>query len=281
MISKNQLKVLCSYKQQKQCDAEGVYVVEGMKMCAEALAWKQPILCVAALPQWLEPHRSLLSAVVTLKEDRIYELADADLERLSGQHTPNQVWMLLGKPAAETEWKADKGEGLLLALDHLQDPGNLGTIIRTADWFGIRHIVCSPDTVSCFNPKVVQSTMGSLFRTHLLYTELAPALKDLHQQGHPLLGAMLDGEDLYKMKMPEHANDAPQSTNKMQSEKNDNTLPVLIIGNESKGLSDEIASLVTHRVCIPNRGGTCESLNASIATAILISELMNKNIVGY
>lgn len=268
MISKNQLKGLCAYKQQKQCDAEQVYVVEGVKMCDEAMSWQQPVVCVAAVTSWLQTHRPRLSTVATLSEEKIFELTDADLERLSGQRTPHQVWMLLRRPDDSAVWQPAAGEGLVLALDHVQDPGNLGTIIRTADWFGVRHILCSEDTASCFNSKVVQATMGSLFRTRLHYGALVPRLERMRQSGHALIGAMLEGEDLYHMALPVAEGGARNGAVP--------PLPVLIIGNESQGISPEVAALVTHRVKIPNRGGTCESLNASMATAILISELLRK-----
>lgn len=261
MISKNQLKALCAYKQQKQCDEARVYVVEGAKMCAEALAWQQPVTCVAAVSPWMAQYGSQLATVPTLAADKIYELTEADLERLSGQRTPNQVWMLLRRPDEEGCHTVDPDEGLVLALDRLQDPGNLGTIIRVADWFGIRHILCSADTVNCFNSKVVQASMGSLFRTHLRYCMLPAALEEMRRQGHPLFGALIDGEDVYRTLLPASGAAA---------------VPVLVVGNESKGISDEVAALVTRRVAIPNRGGTCESLNAGMAAAILISELLRK-----
>ncbi len=248
---------MLAYKQQKQRDAEEVYIVEGEKMCAEAIAWQQPIRCVAAVTAWLRNHRSLLESVPTLAADKIYELTEEDLERLSEQRSPNKVWMLVERAAGSQAWSTAHCEGVILALDHLQDPGNLGTIIRTADWFGVRHLLCSPDTVSCYNPKVVQASMGALFRTHIQYTDLPTALSALAKKGHPILGAMLDGENLYTLSLPDT-----------------DTLPVVVIGNESRGISTEVAARLTHRLTIPNRGGTGESLNAGIATAILLSELL-------
>ncbi len=257
MISKNQLKNLLAYKQQKQRDAEAVYIVEGEKMCAEAIAWQQPIRCVAAVSAWLQTHRSLLASVSGLADNNIHELTEADLERLSEQRSPNKVWMLVERAAGCQAWSAAHCEGVILALDHLQDPGNLGTILRTADWFGVRHILCSPDTASCYNPKVVQASMGAIFRTHVQYTDLPTALTALAEKGHPILGAMLNGENLYTLSLPATE-----------------TLPVVVIGNESRGISDAVAATLTHRLTIPNRGGTGESLNAGIATAILLNELL-------
>ena len=151
MISKNKLKELSVYKQQKHCKEAGVFVVEGVKMCHEAMAAKAPIRVVCATKLWLEQHPNLpINA-------EVYEVEQDSLSRLSHMTTPNEVWMLVERDLPAIP----EGQPLALALDRLQDPGNLGTIIRTADWFGVRHIVCSPDSVSCFNPKVVQSTMGT------------------------------------------------------------------------------------------------------------------------
>ena len=132
----------------------------------------------------------------------------------------------------------------------------MGTIIRTADWFGIRRIICSEGTVSCYNPKVVQSTMGSLFRTEVVYTDLPKFLSECDM---PVYGALLDGDNIWDDSRP------------LQLHK-DGT--VLVIGNESHGITPEVQQCVTHRIAIPNIGGTAESLNASVACAILIAELM-------
>ena len=246
MISKNKLKELSVYKQQKYCESDGVFVVEGVKMGDEALAAKAPIKVVCATKLWLAQHPELpINA-------EIYEVEELALARLSHMPTPNEVWMLLDRNLRPV----DSSHNLTLALDHLQDPGNLGTIIRTADWFGVRHIVCSHGTVSCFNPKVVQSTMGGIFRTRIDYTNLTDYLAAC---GKPVYGALLDGRDIW-------ADDEPLR------------LPsggaVLVVGNESRGLSAEVQSTVTHRVAIPNLGGTAESLNAAVACALLMAEFM-------
>lgn len=246
MISKTKLKELTGYKQQKRCSEEGVFVVERVKMCAEALAAKCTVKYICATNSWLARQGDLPA------DAEVYEVDGAGLERLSGMKSPNEVWML-----AKRLPPADGGEptGLSLALDHLQDPGNLGTIVRTADWFGIRRIVCSPDSVSCYNPKVVQSSMGSLLRTRIDYLPLAEYLAGC---GKPVYGALLDGDDLWGGTVP--------------------TLPeegaVLVIGNESNGISREVQQHVTHRVKIPNIGGTAESLNAAVACAVITAELL-------
>ena len=253
MISKTKLKELAGYKQQKHCSEEGVFVVEGVKMCAKVLAAKCPVKYICATNSWLAQHADLPAGA------EVHEVDLEALERLSGLKTPNEVWMLL--PRQENSQfstivsRTPANSQFTLVLDRLQDPGNLGTIIRTADWFGVRHIVCSPDTVSCYNPKVVQSSMGSLLRTRIDYCPLPEWLAACEK---PVYGALLDGDDLWGDSIP--------------------LLPakgaVLVIGNEAAGISPEVQRYVTHRVKIPNLGGTAESLNAAVACAILTAELL-------
>lgn len=253
MISKNKLKELSVYKQQKRCDEDSLFVVEGIKMCDEILAANVPIKAICATFSWLSSHPNLPSSA------EIFEVDADSLQRLSSMRTPNEVWMLLDRNILATKTASPQTNhpaNLTIALDHLQDPGNLGTIIRTADWFGIRHIVCSPGTVSCFNPKVIQSTMGGLFRTNIQYTDLPQFLS---QCGKPIFGALLDGDNIWTSPTPLRIPDQGA---------------VLVIGNESRGITPEVQALVTHRVLIPNLGGTAESLNASVACAILIAHLL-------
>ena len=246
MISKNKLKELSVYKQQKYCEQDSVFVVEGVKMCHEAMAAKAPIKVVCATNSWLSQHTDWPTNV------EVHEVDADSLSRLSHMTTPNEVWMLVDR----TPVTAPAGHPLTLALDHLQDPGNLGTIIRTADWFGVRHIVCSKDTVSCYNPKVVQSTMGGLFRTEITYTDLPEYLSNCNK---PVYGALLDGENIW-------ASNTPLQLSQEGA--------VLVIGNESRGITPEVQQYITHRISIPNLGGTAESLNASVACAILMAELL-------
>ena len=246
MISKTKLKELTVYKQQKVCDEQSVFVVEGVKSCQEALAANWPLRIVCATNSWLSQHPALPLGT------EVFEADDAALQRLSSLRTPNEVWMLLQRPANQPPTTA----GLVLAVDHLQDPGNLGTIIRTADWFGVRHIVCSEGTVSCFNPKVVQATMGGIFRTNVAYTPLPEYLQGC---GRPVYGAMLHGNSIWDTDSPLRL--PPQGA-------------VLVIGNESRGITPEVQRCLTASVTIPNPGGTAESLNASVACAILLAELL-------
>ena len=253
-LSKNQLKALAAYRMQKRCDEEGVFVVEGEKMCHEALASEHKILVICATADYLA---TMPNATVA---DDVYEVSSEQLERLSSLRTPNKVWMLVERKAENGKRRTENGERraengelgrLVLALDGLQDPGNMGTIMRTADWYGIRHIVCSRDTVSVYNPKVVQSTMGAIFRTCVEYVDLAEWIDEANKKGFATYGAMLDGTD-YRTATLQHP-------------------AVLVVGNEGRGISAPVATRLHQRLTIPNVGGTCESLNAAVATAILVS----------
>ena len=241
MISKAKLKELAAYRQQKVQDAEGVFVVEGAKMAAEALAAGAEVLYTCATSEW-----PMAGGQWSVGE--YYEVSQSELERLSLMRAPNQVWMVVRR--AENGGRSVDGSPLVLALDRLQDPGNMGTIMRTADWYGVRRIVCSRDTVSCYNAKVVQASMGAVFRTRVEYVDLP---KWLATCGMEVYGATLDGEPV------KGGQDKPA---------------VLLIGNEGRGVSAEALATVTRRVTIPNLGGTAESLNAAVAAAILIDRLL-------
>ena len=235
---------MTAYRQQKRCDEEAVFVVEGPKMAKEAMASDFGVRALCATNEWLSANAGSIGHVET------FEVNQTELERLSGMKTPNQVWMLVERPSHENQ---EYKKCLTLALDRIQDPGNMGTMLRTADWYGVRRVVCSHDTVSCFNPKVVQASMGAVFRTRVDYVELPQWLASCDM---PVYGASLQGRPLAGVPRPEGP-------------------AVLLIGNESRGISQEAMAAVTHPVLIPNVGGTAESLNASVAAGILMDRLWN------
>lgn len=262
MISKNKLKELAAYRLQKRCDEEAVFVVEGPKMAAEAMASGFGIKVVCATAEWLSAYPSTAAerrspSPVSGEEPEWYEVSVAELERLSNFKTPNQVWMLVERNGFRGFKDLKDSNALTLALDKIQDPGNLGTMLRTADWFGVRRVVCSRDTVSCYNPKVVQASMGAVFRTQVDYVDLPKWLSDC---GMPVYGASLQGK-------PIESSPTPPCTGGR----------VLLIGNESRGISEEAMAQVTDPVLIPNIGGTAESLNAAVAAGILMNYLLWNN----
>ena len=215
-------------------------------MAAEVLASGWQVATVCATADWMEANGGRLGAT------EAYTVNGNELQRLSGMQQPNEVWMLVRRQTVEMN-----DDGIVLVLDHLQDPGNMGTIIRTADWMGIRRMVCSCDTVSCFNPKVVQASMGGFFRTRIDYCDLTEWMDNFD---HPIYGTVLDGADVYAAEIA--------------------TPCAVVVGNESKGISDEVRKRITQGVTIPNYGGTCESLNASVATAIVCGEIMRRRRKG-
>jgi TrmH family RNA methyltransferase len=242
MLVKSQVKYIQSLGHKKFRDADGVFVAEGPKIMSELLQSDNLDLVNGyATKNWLINCEGLLKE----KKQRITEIDEKELERISFHSTPNQVLAIFTKPFFNNP---KKPEGLTIMLDTIQDPGNLGTILRTADWFGIKRIVCSHDTADAFNPKVVQSAMGSLIRVELIYADLAGYIRE--NSDIPLYAASLEGEDLY--------------------EKIHFSKALLLIGNESKGIGMELKSLAAKRIRIPRKGGA-ESLNVAVATGILLS----------
>jgi TrmH family RNA methyltransferase len=242
MVSKNEVKYIQSLYQKKNREAEQLFVAEGPKLVEELLQSNFAIQTIYATPEWLQQHTTAGRPL------NIREVQPEELARISHLQTANQVLALV-KQRPEGDLPSFKNQ-LSLVLDGIQDPGNLGTIIRIADWFGIRQVIASTDTVELYNPKVIQSTMGSFIRVQVWYTALEPVLS---AAGIPVYGALLQGEAVHRCKKV--------------------TEGLLVIGNESKGIRAPLLPLVTHAVTIPRLGGA-ESLNAAVATGILLSHLV-------
>ena len=258
-ISKSQIKLVRSLQQKKFRDETGCFVAEGAK-CVDELC-KGFELVYRIQTDGYEEHPSSLLATPT------------EIEQMSSLRTPQGVIGVFRKPSnpqpveAGMTQEALFADTLVLALDGIQDPGNLGTIIRTCDWFGVHDIVCSLDTADCFNPKVVQATMGALARVRVHYVDLPKWLKET--SSFPSLkgkvniyGTLLDGDNMYKTSLPFR-------------EGSRNGLSVIIMGNEGNGISPEVRPLITNPIRIPSypeNAETSESLNVSIATAIVLAE---------
>lgn len=244
MLVKSKVKYIQSLGQKKFRQEEGVFIAEGPKLVLELLlSVPGNIVEVFAVKEWVVEHqKQLVSFTCT-------EVPEQELEKISQLATPNMVLALV-KNIEPVIPKEVKGQ-VVLALDGIQDPGNLGTIIRIADWFGITQIICSEDSADVFNPKVVQSTMGSIARVRVSYTSLVEWLSGLDDV--TIYATVLEGQDVTTMK-------------KISS-------GVLLIGNESKGISPEILKLANATVTIPRKGGA-ESLNAAVATGIVLSHLI-------
>ena len=251
MISKNQIKYVRQLEQKKFRKQEGLFIAEGHKVVGDLLRAGYIPKMLFATEKWLHENRLLvLTTAVTPTT-----VTDDELRRLSLQQHPQQVLALFPIPPLNSKFLILNS--LALALDGVQDPGNLVTIIRIADWFGISTIICSDDTVDAWNPKVVQATMGSLARVNIIYTNL-PEFLDTLPPDYPVYGTLLDGENIYTQPLTPHG--------------------LIVMGNEGNGISEAVRQRVNRRLLIPDfhDGDTADSLNVAIATAITCSEFRRR-----
>ncbi len=244
MLSKTQNKYIRSLWQQKFRNEYKVFIAEGTKIAEEWLRTGKPIEKIVGTAEWVKAHTSLIGAH---PEAELITVTNDELAAVSTLQAPNQVLLVVKMPQPSplpsiNEW--------CLAVDNLRDPGNMGSMIRIADWFGIKHIVCSHDCAEVYNPKVVQSAMGGHLRVNIYETDLEAFLSTVKI---PVLAAALDGENVYNIAIPKAA--------------------VIVIGNESKGISDPIQAIATQKILIPRRGGA-ESLNAAVSAGILCALLV-------
>ncbi|HET8737794.1 MAG TPA: RNA methyltransferase [Pricia sp.] len=258
MVAKSQIKLIKSLRQKKYRNQHGLFVAEGIKLVRELLqshfgVYRIFVTDVSVLEGYdgsgFKGAKNLEGYI-----DTVESVSETELRKLSGLTTPNTVLGVFKIPEVGdfdfSDW--------ILALDDVRDPGNLGTIIRLCDWFGIGHLVCSTKTVDCYNPKVLQASMGSIARVRIGYTDLAGFLGKAEL---PVYGAFMDGESVYTTKTPEKG--------------------ILVLGNEARGISPEVEAFVDMRISIPKPGGrkerfgkqTAESLNVATASAILLSEI--------
>lgn len=237
MVSKNQIKLITSLQQKKYRKQEQLFFVEGVKVVQELL------------------HSNFeLKDLFTTKQDfhkvpknKVHIISEAELKKISALTTPNTCLAVFKIPKAKEMIE----KGLIVVLDDVRDPGNLGTIIRLCDWFGIETLFCSEESVDIYNPKVVQATMGSISRVNVVYGNLEAFLSKTKL---PIFGAFMDGKNIYKEKLPKNG--------------------IIIMGNEANGISSSVEKLVSERIAIPRFGNlqVTESLNVATATAIILSE---------
>ncbi|MBC8510359.1 MAG: RNA methyltransferase [Cryomorphaceae bacterium] len=237
MISKNQIKFIKSLSLKKNRVKAQLFVAEGEKIVNELLNSNLEIEHIYATKQFSAINRCQKSAITLITND--------ELLRISNLTSPNNVLAIVKISQKESE----KSGGIKLVLDDVNDPGNLGTIIRMCDWFGVTQLICSNSTVDCYNAKVVQSAMGSLFKLDIKYLDLATYLADIDT---PIYGAYMNGVDVKGQEFPKQAH--------------------LIMGNEANGISESISKYITNKVSIKNIGGNTESLNVAVATSILLHE---------
>lgn len=243
MISKNQIKLIKSLQQKKYRKLYQLFIAEGVKVIQELLNSNYELV-------ELYVTQELFSNV---EKSKVNFISEAELKSISALVTPNECLAVFIIPE---KVKVDYFETTQLALDDIRDPGNMGTIIRLADWFGIQNIICSEETVDVYNPKVIQATMGSVARVNVMYCNLKSYLLNAKV---PVYGTLLEGKNIYAETLRQPS--------------------IIVLGNESNGISQEIQQLITHKITIP-RFGTLqqtESLNVATATAIVLSEFCRNN----
>ena len=251
MISRARIKWIKSLEMRKYRLLHNAFVAEGPKLVGELFPYSTP-LYIAATKEWLAHNSQLLRDV---KE--VDEVSHDELERASLQRSPQNVIAVFSIPQRELDVLSLQGK-LVIALDNVQDPGNLGTILRIADWFGIHDVLCSEGSADVYNPKCVQSCMGALARVKVYYCNLPEVFEDAKV---PVFGTFLDGTTIYKEELSSNG--------------------IIVMGNEGNGISNEVAKHVTHRLYVPNfpQGSvTTESLNVAVATGIVCAEFRRRDL---
>lgn len=259
MISISKSKLIRSLDRKKSREQQKLFVVEGVKMVQELLdannLYAPKVLEIFATEEWIKHFDGFIS-----KDIGLNETSEQELRKLSHFVTPQQVLALVKIPEQSLDADTLSGE-IVLGLEAIRDPGNLGTIVRTADWFGIRHILCTPDSVDLYNPKVVQSTMGAMARTRVYYTDIEAVLGDPSMKNKPVYGTFIGGENIYESSLE--------------------PAPLILFGNESKGLSRQYDSFMKARLSIPSFAGAqggSESLNLASSVAVLCSEIKRRGL---
>lgn len=242
MLTKNTIKQIASLRQQKFRKEYGLFVVEGRKMVEELLHSDFETVGLYATESFVNSNPSFADAE---------PVSEMQMEQMSGQDTPPGILAVVKIPQ---QGEIKTNSRLVLALDGIANPGNMGTLIRTAEWFGIHDVICSTDCVELWNPKTVQATMGSLFRVKVWETDLTAYLQQAKKDGKHIYGALLEGENLFQLQAKAEG--------------------ILVIGSESHGIRAEVLPCITHPITIPRVGGSMtESLNAAVAGGIIIAEM--------
>lgn len=255
MISKNKAKFIISLQKKKVRDEERLFIIEGDKLVKEFLAAKIPVKTLIARPEFLSSLPDDLTRFVNEIEDVSYE----ELKHISTLKTPHNALAVIPVPDRNLDTN-DVLKGLCVALDFVQDPGNLGTIIRAAAWFGIKNIVCSEDCVDVYNPKVIQASMGALLNVSVFYYDLKKLFTSAAKNKIPIFGTMLEGDSIYNHKLDNKG--------------------IILLGNESKGISDELIPFITEKIMIPKFSKAkqgIDSLNVGMAASVVFSEFLRKS----
>jgi RNA methyltransferase, TrmH family len=245
VLSVSKIKLIKSLQQKKYRENTGLFVAEGVKIITELLSSShkvKEIFCTEKGYELTKPKNNI--AEITI-------VSEKELKKISFLNTPNEVLCIAEIPENKINYST-VFNSTVICLEQVQDPGNMGTIIRIADWFGVSNIICSENTVDVYNPKVVQATMGSISRVNICYDNLQSFLKKANDKQMPVFGAMLNGNSIYDSKL--------------------NKKGIYLFGNESKGISEEIQSLISNPILIPGYG-SAESLNIAVSVGIVCFEL--------
>jgi RNA methyltransferase, TrmH family len=257
VISKKKIKLIKSLEYKKYREINQLFIAEGNKIVKELLRSNLIIKTLIGTSDYLQEIKTLINSGI-----EIIEATDIDIKSVSLLKNPQEAIALCQIPFYNIE-EANPTEKLIICLDNIQDPGNMGTIIRIADWFGIENVVCSLSTADIFNPKSVQASMGSVCRVKVHYTELPSFLKSSSEKTDFIAGAFIEGDNIYTTDLPKSG--------------------ILVMGNEGRGISDEVIPFINQKISIPSfsvSANHAESLNAAIATAIFCSEFRRREISG-
>lgn len=256
MVSRNTIKHIQSLQKKKVREEDRLFTIEGDKLVREYLAACQRLSLLVAKPEFIstlgQGDRALIGEIVPAS----YE----ELKRVSSLITPHNALAVVNMPDPPS-FTAASTEGLSIALESVQDPGNLGTIIRAAAWFGIRNIICSSSSVDVYNPKVIQASMGAILNVDVLYSELDFILGEAKKTGMPVYGTFLEGESIYTSELDKRG--------------------IILFGNESKGISGSLAPFITKRLFIPRFSASdhgVESLNVGMAVSVVLSEFARRSL---
>ena len=252
MLSKQITKIIQNLEKKKFREKYNLFKIEGEKLVAELLRSPLAVHAIIAYPEWIQANGHLLG------KNQVLETDEKGMKTISNFQSLPHVMALAEIP--NHPYHPDEVAGTLsLVLNGIQDPGNLGTILRIADWFGVSHLLCDRDCASIYNPKCVQASMGAIFRVHAYYLDLPAAISQLKAKGMPVFGTFLDGENIYTSPLPSQG--------------------LIIMGNEGKGIAEDIGKLADFRLTIPNftpAGASSESLNVGVATGIILSEFKRR-----
>lgn len=256
ILAKNTIKFITSLSVKKYRRQQACFIAEGPKITEELLHSSIRVLHIFAVSEWIKKNKLIIPPTT-----KVTEINEAELHKISQLETPCQV--LAVAEIQEKHFDVSLAEKtLILTLDDIRDPGNLGTIIRIADWFGFKHVLCSEKCVDIYNPKAVQATMGSIARVDVYYENLQSIFMENNKR-QKVYGAFLDGENIYEASLENNG--------------------YLVIGNESSGISNEIAAHISRRLFIPSgtrEGRKAESLNASMAAAVICSEFLRRSLLN-